>query len=93
MLVKGRAHDLLIKENKRIKGLILSARHHTLSGQSREKLFQLLLARQMIGNRQQAVAISPEPGSVTLLRAQCKMLAANGIGQLFKRLYRFTAAI
>lgn len=66
-----------IAEDNRSKRLILRARRHTFPRRRCEKPFQLLFTPQMHGNLQKVVAITPEPGALTLLCAQRKVLATN----------------
>jgi hypothetical protein len=64
----------LVEKDDRIKGLILGAGGDILLGQGAQKTLQLLFARQMRRKPFEAVAISAEPGAVTVLRGERKML-------------------
>jgi hypothetical protein len=63
--------------NDRIKGLILGAGGDILLGQDGQKPFQFMFTWQMQGQPFEEVAISPEPGAVSALGRERKMLASN----------------
>ena len=68
------------------KGLIPGAGGDIVPGKRGEKPFQLLLARQTGRKLFDEVAIAFEPGAVTLLRLQCKMLPSEDLGRLLQGL-------
>jgi hypothetical protein len=76
-----RFQHLLVKENNRIKGLILCAGADTRCRQAREKTFQLLFAWQVGRNRCDVPAIASRPAAVTLLGVQSQMSAAHHLRQ------------
>ena len=70
---------LLVKENNRVKGLILGAGRDTSFSKLGEELFKLLLASPVRGKPIDVVAITFEPGAVTLPGVQRKMLPSNDL--------------
>ena len=64
-------------KNNCIKGLILGAGGDILLSQDGQKPFQFMFTWQMQREPFEEVAISPEPGAVSALGCECKMLASN----------------
>ena len=71
------AERLLVEKDYGVEGLILGAGGNTFPGERGEKSFQFLFRWQMRRKLFDEVAISPEPGAVTVLRGQRKMLPPN----------------
>ncbi len=72
-----RPQGLFVEEDNCIKGLILGAGGDILLGQDGQKPFQFMFTWQMQREPFEEVAISPEPGAVSALGCECKMLASN----------------
>jgi hypothetical protein len=88
-----RAQGLLVEKDNCIKGLILGAGGDILLGQSGEKPFQFMFTWQLQGQPFEEVAISPEPGAVSALGRERKVLASNNFRKPPHRFIRIHLAI
>ena len=88
-----RAQGLFVEKDDRIKDLILGGGGDILLGQSGQKLFQFMFTWQMQRQPFEEVAISPEPGAVSALGRERKMLASNNFRKPPHRFVRIHLAI
>jgi len=79
--------------NIRIKGLILGTGGDILLGRDGQKPFQFMFTWQMQRQPFEEVAISPEPGAVSALGRERKMLASNNFRKPSHRFIRIHLAI
>jgi hypothetical protein len=82
-----------LEKDNCIKGLILGAGGGILLGRSGETPFQFMFTWQMQRQPFEEVAISPEPGAVSALGRERKMLASNNFRKPPHRFIRIHLAI